>query len=107
MPAVLINAWDPRHNNVVLYDHRYFGHIVVRHPEVEIEHIRLVLEWPDVITRDVNDGLVENYYRQGIMSDEPGYFLKVCVRFDSDRGKVLTAFSVDRPKPGEVVVWKP
>jgi hypothetical protein len=106
MSAVLINAWDPRHNNVVLYRNRYSEHIIVRHPEVEIGHIRLVVEDPDVITGDVNDALVENYYRQGTIADEPDYFLKVSVRFESDRGKIVTAYTVDRPKPSEVIVWK-
>lgn len=106
MPVVLVNAWDPRHNNVVLYEYRYFGHIVARHPNVEIEHIRLVVENPDIITRDVNDDLVENYYRQSVAPDAPRYFLKVCVRFESDRGKVITAYEVDRPKPDEVIAWK-
>lgn len=62
-------AWDPRHNNVVLYENRYWGHIVGRHPGIEVEHIRLVLEDPDVITDDEGDGLVENYYRQHVVQD--------------------------------------
>ncbi len=107
MAVVLINAWDPRRNNVLLYENRYFAHIIVRHPGVEIEYILLAVEAPDLITCDVNDDLVENYYKQGAIWDMPEQFLKVCVHFDSDRGKVITAYAVDRPKPNEVVVWKP
>lgn len=97
---------DPRHNNVVLYENRYWGHIVGRHPGIEVEHIRLVLEDPDVITDDESDGLVENYYRQHVVQDALEYFLKVCVRLESDKGQVITAFLVDRPKPIERIAWK-
>lgn len=106
MAIVLINAWDPRHNNVVLHEKRYWDHIVDRHPGIEIEHIRIVIEDPDVITDDENDHLVENYYRQRVMHDAPEYFLKVCVRLESDKGRVITAFLVDRPKPTERISWK-
>lgn len=107
MPAVLINAWDPRRINIVLYENRYQDHIVSRHPGVDIDSIRYVVEQPDIITSDESNELVENYYKQGAMPDAPRYFLKVCVRFDSDVGKVVTAFEVDRPKPTERIIWKP
>lgn len=107
MANVLVNAWDPRRNNVVLYENRYEDHIRSRHPAVEVEHIRSVLENPGLITTDDFDPLVENYYAQGVLSDAPIYWLKICVRFDSDRGKVITAYEVDRPKPSEQIVWKP
>lgn len=107
MAAVLINAWDPRRVNVVLYDNRYYGHIVERHPAVTIEHIRMALEDPDIITGDDSDPLVENFYARGVMPDAPEYWLKVCVRFNSDVGKVVTAYEVDRPKPTEHIRWQP
>ena len=106
MSVVLINAWDPRRNNVVMYENRYQSHIASRHPGIEVGHIRVVIEDPDVITDDENDSLAENYYKQGVMADAPNYFLKVCVRVDSDRGKVITAYEVDRPKPTERIAWK-
>jgi hypothetical protein len=106
MTVVLVNAWDPRHCNVVLSEKRYLAHIVDRHPGIEVDHIRFAVEEPEVITRDANDDLVENYYKRGALSDLPDLFLKVCVRFESDRGKVVTAFLVDRPKPHEVIIWK-
>jgi hypothetical protein len=107
MSVVLINAWDPRHINVILYGNRYQDHIVSRHPGIDVESIRVVIEDPDLITRDDNDDLVENYYKQGVMPDAPRFFLKVCVRFTSDVGKVVTAYEPDRPKPTERIIWKP
>ncbi len=107
MQVVLINTWDPRHNNVVLYENRYFQHITARHPGIDVEHICLVVEEPDVISRDRRDRLVENYYKQGAIPDMPALFLKVSVRFESDAGKVVTAFVVDRPRLDEEIVWKP
>lgn len=107
MSAVLINAWDPRHINVLLYEYRFRSHIATGHPGVDVESIRYVVEQPDIITSDENNDLVENYYKQGAILDAPRYFLKVCVRFDSDVGKVVTAFEVDRPKPAERIIWKP
>ena len=106
MPIVL-NAWDPRNNNVVMYEERYLEHIVTGHPGIEIDDIRETIEHPDFITDDETKDLVEIYYKHGVVPFAPDNYLKVCVLVDSDKGKVRTAYLVHHPKPTERISWKP
>lgn len=106
MPIVL-NAWDPRDNNVVMYEDRYRGHIVTGHPGIEIDHIRETIEHPDFITDDETKHLIEIYYKRGVVSFAANDYLKVCVLVDSDKGKVITAYLVGHLKPTERISWKP
>ena len=60
----------------------------------------------DLITADLDDEYKENYYAQGVISDAPDLFLKVCVLFKQDVGRVLTAFEVAAPRMTEDVLWQ-
>lgn len=64
------------------------------------------MENPDIITVDPNDEYKEYYYAQGVVADSPDLYLKVCVLFKQDIGRVLTAFDVDTPKPDENILWQ-
>ena len=71
-----------------------------------IDSIRETVENPDFIANDVNSDFIENYYAQGMMENDPDAFLKVCVLFRREQGRVLTAFGVDRPKITEEILWQ-
>ena len=83
------------------------NHIWPNHPVADVEYIRDTIEDPDLITIDVNDDYIENYYRQATISENPTLFLKVCVLFKTDdKGSVITAFAVDWPKLQEEALWQ-
>jgi hypothetical protein len=104
---MLFNIWDPRYINVVLHERVYENHIVARHgDEVSIADIQYVIENPNIITADVSDVLVENYYGKGVIpSADPSEWLKVCTRYEGEGLRVVTAYLVDRPKSIERVLW--
>ncbi len=107
MPNDLFRAFDPRLREVILHKSRYVNHIWPNHPVADVEYIRETIEDPDLITIDVNDDYIENYYRQAIIGEYPTLFLKVCVLFKiDDKGSVITAFAVDWPKLPEEVIWQ-
>jgi uncharacterized DUF497 family protein len=88
-----------------LHRKRYYDHIWIQHG-VDIESIQAVVENPDLITADPNDDYKENYYAQGVVPDAPELFLKVCVLFKQDIGRVLTAFDVEAPRLTEEILWQ-
>lgn len=106
MDGILFSIYDPRLQNVILHRTRYLNHIQVRHLFVTIDVIRETIEDPDYIAQDVNSDFIENYYAQGMLEIDPDAYLKVCVLFRGDQGRVLTAFGVDRPKVTEEIIWQ-
>lgn len=105
MALYLFNVDDPRGEKVYLWENRFYGHIVPRHPSATVESIQKTVENPDIITRDTKFPGRDNYYALGNDSEYPQAFMKVCVEFDSDTGKVITAFTTDRLKPEEEILW--
>lgn len=74
---------------------------------VDIEHIRDVVEDPELITQDAMRPDIENYYAQEVIAEFPDLYVKVCVLFkEPEQGRVITAFGVDWPKPEEEIVWQ-
>ncbi|MFN8487605.1 MAG: hypothetical protein U0350_08450 [Caldilineaceae bacterium] len=105
MISYLFRTHDPRLYEVILHKSRYHRHIWVQHGS-DVEAIQATIEAPDLITADVDDEYKESYYAQGIISDFPDLYLKVCVLFKQDVGRVITAFAVDFPKLEEDVLWQ-
>ncbi len=103
--AYLISTYDPRHEYVVLWQARFEQHILTRHVTATVDAIQRTIEAPDIITRDVDYPERDNYYALGADTMFPKAYLKVCVAFKSDTGRVVTAFPVDRPKPNEEILW--
>jgi hypothetical protein len=106
MALYLMNADDPRGEKVYLWDDRFYGHIVSRHPSATVESIQKTVENPDIITRDTKFPARDNYYGWGNDVEYPEAYMKVCVQFGSDTGKVITAFTTDRLKPEEEILWQ-
>lgn len=102
----LLNSTDPRGESIVLSQARYESHIRHRHETATVAAIQQTVESPDMITRDVDFPTRDNYYVQGADGLFPKGYLKVCVQFDSEVGRVITAITVDRPKPTEEVLWR-
>lgn len=107
MPDLSYNTQDPRGYKIHLYDKTYDKHIKERHVEASVECILGVIENPDFIVQDIDYPNRENYYARGVIEDAPNSYLKVCVQFDSDIRKIVTAFETDRPKLKEQVIWQP
>jgi hypothetical protein len=105
MVSYLFRTHDPRLYEIILHRTRYHNHIWVQHG-IDVESIQTVVENPDLITADPDDEYKENYYAQGIVPDSADLFLKVCVLFKQDVGRVLTAFDVVAPKPTEDILWQ-
>lgn len=106
MALYLMNANDPRGEKVYLWEDRFYGHIVLRHPSATVESIQKTIENPDIITRDGKFPDRDNYYGWGNDTEYPNAYMKVCVQFDSDTGKVVTAFTTNRLKPEEEILWQ-
>jgi hypothetical protein len=105
MVNYLFRTHDPRLYAIILHRTRYYNHIRVQYG-IEVESIQTVVENPDFITADFDDEYKENYYAQGVLPDAPALFLKVCVLFKQDVGRVLTAFEVEAPRAAEDVLWQ-
>ena len=105
MDNYLFRTHDPRLQAVILHRSRYYSHIWVQH-RIDVEAIRATIEQPDLITVDPDDAYKENYYAQGVIPDFPDLFLKVCVLFKQEIGRVITAFDVEMPKPNEDMIWQ-
>ena len=107
MSNILFHIVDPRSLQVLLHQSRYINHIWPSHPIVEVDDIRLVIAEPDLITQDIQSNEIENDYRQEVIPEFPDLYLKVCVLFKStDQGRVITAFTVNWPKPEEELLWQ-
>lgn len=106
MSGLLFSIYDPQLRNVILHRSRFLTHIQGRHLFVTVDSIRTTIEEPDFISNDVNSDSIENYYAQGMIENAPDAFLKVCVLFKQEQGRVLIAFGVDRPKPAEEILWQ-
>ncbi len=103
MPNLLFHTHDPRLIEVILHYSRYHNHIWLQHGVTAAE-IQIAIETPDFINTD-SDEYIENYYAQGVLADLPDAYLKVCVLFKQEQGRVLTAFAVDLPKFDEETIW--
>jgi hypothetical protein len=106
MALYLMNADDPRGEKVYLWENRFYEHVAIRHPTATVESIQKTVENPDMITRDAKFQNRDNYYALGNDPQFPGAYMKVCVEFSSDTGKVVTAFTTDRLKPEEEILWR-
>jgi hypothetical protein len=105
MVNYLFRTHDPRLYEIILHRTRYHNHIRVQHG-IDLESIQITVENPDFITADLDDEYKENYYAQGVIPDAPDLFLKVCVLFKQDVGRVLTAFEVEAPRATEDLLWQ-
>lgn len=76
-----------------------------KHAGITVAMIQTTIEEPEIITRDTAYSLRDNYYAQGLDPEVPADWVKVCVEFNSDEGKVITAFFMDKPKPEEDILW--
>ena len=106
MDCYIVNADDPRGEKVFLYEARFYGHIVLRHPSATVEAIQKTIENPDIITRDAKYPNRDNYYAKGNDLIFPNDYMKVCVEFGSDTGRVVTAFTANGLKPEEEILWQ-
>ncbi len=105
MPTILFETKGPRQRKSELDGDRFAFQIAGNHPEIEVVHIQTTIEEPDIITHDSNFENGENYYALGAISKWPAMFVKVCVRYEDNVGRVVTAFATDRPKASELVIW--
>ncbi len=105
MSNYLFRTYDPRLYEVVLHRSRYHSHIRLQHG-IDIAEIQMVIEDPDIISVDLDDGYIENYYASGVLADSPDSYLKVCVLFKQEIGSVITAFDVEIPTLDEDVLWQ-
>lgn len=104
--AILVNCIDPLGNTIILRDNRYRTHIEWRHEGFTLDDIQIAVENPDVITRDVNDALINLYYRTDRYdSDGDPEVLKVCVRYRSDVGEITSAYLARGVKREEIEIW--
>ncbi len=104
MRNLLFRTHDPRLYEVILHRSRYQNHIWLQHG-ITVEEIQSTIEAPDIITADQRDEYKENYYAHGVVADFPEMYLKVCVLFKQEIGRVLMAFIVSLPKSEEETVW--
>lgn len=109
MPYLFV-AYDPLGNQIILEERRYLDHIKYRHPELVAVDIQRAVESPEFITVDKEDALVNLYYRTteyGRQGSKDVGIIKIAVRFRSDVGEVVSAYSVrGLKKVTEEVIWQ-
>lgn len=106
--ALLISCRDCLDNYITLEENWYRIHIRDRHSEATLDDVQNVIENADRIYRDPIDPLVNLYYKKGEYGKAPYTYrgvLKVCVRFYTDSGTVISAYSVRGFKQGEIKIW--
>jgi hypothetical protein len=113
--AFLFSCNDQWGREVVLSDSRWTDHILPDHGEMaeNVASVQEAIEQPNVVNFDVQAANGENFYCLGAL---PAPFdqllLKVCVRFTHQgvgqnwRGEVITAYSTNREKQGEMTKWR-
>ena len=105
MSKLLFRTYDPRLFEIILHRSRYQSHIQIQHG-VDAVSIRETIEKPNFISSDRHNNSVENFYADNLHPDFPALFLKVCVLFKNDIGRVITAFDVEALHPDEFLVWQ-
>lgn len=98
----IIDATDPRGRRVVCSKACWHGHILIKHPFMFswLKRLHKAIEEPIAIFKDSDFGDREVYYHLTKKK-----YVKVVVRFEGDKGEVVTAFLTDSPKPGETLLW--
>ena len=107
---VFLRCADRFHREIVLYQDRWYDHIMADHRELSGREAAVLatLEQPDAIRRDRFRIDRERYYRQGDSPRRQRY-VKVVVEFIDTpfglAGTVITAFAVDRIDLREAHIW--
>ena len=103
-----LRCQDRWERDLVLTDERWYGKILLDHPELTdaLRAVRSTLTDPEFVNYDKSRDGVENYYRSVIVPPPFGRrLLKICVLFDGADGLVLTAYPVYNVNPGEPRKW--
>jgi len=109
----VLRCLDRWHRVIILPEDNWAEKITPLHLELIGNELSVeqTLADPDIVAFDRDYKDREVYYRWGALPppDHRGY-LKVCVGFrttnEGTLGRVITAYAVDRPKPGEKIKWK-
>lgn len=105
---ILFEATDPRGRNIICTKRCWYEHVLANRAWMEgwEEQVIAALENPTYgIFRDANFSNRNVYYWR--LPGKPRY-LKVIVEVSEDRkDKVITAYSSDSMKSGEVWIWTP
>lgn len=104
MPNIF-EAVDPRGYTVVCTEECWKWHILSRHYNMmgEEEAVQKAIEDPSLpIFQDVDYEDRNVYYRR--TDRKTLRYLRVIVKFEDELGEVITAFFVDKPKPGERMI---
>ncbi len=113
--AFLFSCQDQWGREVVLNDDRWTDHILPNHGELTGNEtsVQRAVEHPDAVNFDLQAANGENFYCLGVLPAPFDQLLvKVCVRFTHHgagqnwRGEVITAYSTNREKFGEVNKWR-
>lgn len=99
---VLLEMVDPRKCIITLHRDRFEGHILSRHPGIQINWIQKTIEDPSFIVEDAQNDLREVYYKMGLFTDT-----KEWMRVVIERNTVVTAFKAFGGKQGERMIWTP
>lgn len=113
--AEMIHYVDLWGRDIVLYEDIWEDHIIIDHSIMDgyDEHIESVLIEPDVVTRDADHANGVNYYRaRALPPPDDKQYLKVCVRFETDRdtgsryGIIVTTYPTIGVKRSETITWR-
>ena len=101
----VLEAADPDGVLIRLARRQWERHIAVKHPEVQNhDDIRRVIENPQLVIVDRDDGTEHHFYAQGL-DPYPKLYLHVVVAYRSSNDRqiaeVKTAFFVRKPVEGE------
>ena len=106
--SLLFEVKDPRGMTVFCEEEQYYNHICGNHAEMEgcEEDIKLAIQEPEngFIYQDQKRPDRYIYYK---LDGSRRFYTKVVVEFQSDTGRVITAFRPDRTKlkSGEMLIW--
>jgi len=103
--SVYFRAVDPRGYEVICSEDCWKWHIVNRHRNMEGEEdaVQQAIENPSLpVFRDADYENRVVYYRR--TDRKTPRYIRVIVEFKEQAGEVITAYFVDKPKPGEKMV---
>lgn len=105
-------AWQTQDRNgrEVAFTQSAHDHILDEHDDMadKLDDVRIAIERPDLVTRDVRYGRRENHYWR---IPTTGRWIKVVINYrpvppqGTWEGEVITAYRVPRPNPKEAKLW--